>query len=886
MFANKEVREVVSELNTSLTSGLDSEEVKKRQQEYGLNELTEKKKKSGWVIFFSQFNNFIIYILIAATIISAISKDWVEAVVILIILIINAIMGYLQESRAEKGIEALKKMASLKANVIRDGKQEEIDSKFLVPGDIIVLTTGEKIPADARLFEVVNLKTQEAALTGESLSVIKHSNKVPEGAKIGDMYNMVFSGTIITDGRGKAIVTSTGMDSEMGKIANLIEDVKTEETPLQVKLKIFGKWLGIIILLICGIVFLAGIISKGDVFEMFKIAVSLAVAAVPEGLPAVVTITLALGVKRMLKRNALIRKLPSVETLGCTTVICTDKTGTLTHNEMTVRKIFVDNKIIDVTGGGYRPEGNFSEDFDDLILKISCLCNDSVLLYEDSWKISGDPTEGCLLTVARKKGLNEQDLRKKYPRLDEITFDANRKMMTTVHLIGEKKYSYSKGAPDVIINLCNKIKINGKIKNLTAIDKKKILQQNEEFSKSALRVLGFAYKELSKGDSKRKYENDLIFLGLIGMIDPPREEVKLAIEKCKTAGIKIVMITGDYIGTAKAIADELGIEGRAITGNELEDIDLDAEVENIGIYARVDPEDKMKIVTALKKKGHIVAMTGDGVNDAPALKSADIGVSMGITGTDVAKEASSMVLVDDNFKSIVNAVEEGRTVYDNIKKFIGFLLAINLGEVLILFIALVLAIFFDWFKINGIIILPMTALQILWMNLITNGLPALALSFDPPAKDSMMKKPRDPKENIISKELVFAIIIISILMTITTLGLFKYSLDSSSNIYGIMKAQTLALTLVVVVSVFVVLEIIRNKYHTFVLSNNLLTLSIIGSILLHFILLYSPLNKIFGLVPLSFIDWVYIAIICSVIFIAFFLIEIFINLFLKKENRV
>ncbi|MEM4260563.1 MAG: cation-translocating P-type ATPase [Candidatus Woesearchaeota archaeon] len=882
MYPQKEVKEVVTELKTSLSYGLSLEEVEKRQKEFGLNEISEKKRKSGWLIFFSQFNNFIIYILIVATIISAISKDYVEAIVILVILILNAIMGFVQESKAEKGIEALKKMASLKANVIREGKQEEIDSKYIVPGDIIILTTGQKIPADARLFEAINLKTQEAALTGESLVIIKHTNKLKEGVKVGDMHNMVFTGTIISEGKGKAIVTSTGMNTEIGKIANLIENVKSEETPLQIKLKIFGKWLGLIILIICGIVFIAGLISRGDVFEMFKISVSLAVAAVPEGLPAVVTITLALGVKRMLKRNALIRKLSSVETLGCTTVICTDKTGTLTHNEMTVTRIFESNKIIKVIGVGYKPEGGFSEEFDNLILEISCLCNDAVLLYEDGWKINGDPTEGCLLTLARKKGINEEDLRKRFPRLDEITFDANRKMMSTIHLINNKKYCYTKGAPENIINLCNKIRINGKVRNLTEKDRKVILKQNEEFANSALRVLGFAYKQLNSRDSKKDYEKDMIFVGLLGMIDPPREEVKFAIEKCKTAGIKIVMITGDYIGTAKAIAEELGIEGRAVNGDELDNIDLDTEVENIGIYARVDPEDKMKIVTALKKKGHIVAMTGDGVNDAPALKSADIGVSMGITGTDVAKEASAMILIDDNFKSIVSAVEEGRTVYDNIKKFIGFLLAINLGEVLIFFFAMFFAIFFDWFKFNGNIVLPMTALQILWMNLITNGLPALALSFDPPAKDNMMKKPRDPKENIISRELAFSIIIISLLMTITTLGLFKFALDSSSNEFEIIKAQTLSLTLVVITSVVVVLEIIRNKYHTFILSNNLLTLSIIGSVALQFLLIYSPINKIFGLAPLQFIDWIYIAIICSIVFISYFFIETLINFFLKK----
>jgi P-type Ca2+ transporter type 2C len=882
----KNVAAVLDELQTSSEEGLSEGEASKRMQQYGPNAIAEKKRTSDWIIFLNQFKSFIIYVLIAATLISALLGEWIETIVILIILILNAFLGYLQESRAGKSIEALKKLASLRALVVREGNEKELDAQLLVPGDIIILNTGQKIPADARIVEAINLKVLESELTGESVPVTKTSELLKGELELGDMTNMIFSGTIITEGRGRAVITGTGMQSEIGKIAHLIQESTEEITPLQLKLKNMGKWIGYAVLVICTIVFVTGVLENGDLLEMFKASVSLAVAAIPEGLPAVVTITLALGVQRMVKRNALIRKLPSVETLGCTTVICTDKTGTLTHNQMTVRKIFASGKEISVEGSGYRPEGSFSDEVDTLLLEIGILCNDASLVEEkDEWHISGDPTEGCLLTLARKKGINELELREKYPRLDEIMFDSERKRMTTVHQRDTKRYAYVKGAPDVILGLCTYIHINGKIRKLTIFDKKQILKKNEEFGNEALRVLGFAYKQLQQKSSRDDYETELIFVGLAGMIDPPREEVKEAIQRCKTAGIKIVMITGDFVGTATAIAKELGIEGRAVTGYELNALDLDAEVESIGVYARVNPEDKMKIVMALKKKGHIVAMTGDGVNDAPALKKADIGISMGISGTDVAKEASSMILTDDNFRSIVNAVEEGRTIYDNITKFVGFLLACNLGEVFVLFFAMLLTGILGWFTVvqDGVstIVLPLTALQILWMNLVTDGLPALALGLDPANKNVMQRKPRDPKSNIITLGLSLNIVLIAILITIATLYLFKMYL-----VQDVAIAHTMALTALVILQVVVVVEIIRNKYHTFVFSNKWLTFAVLGSLLLHLLVVYSPLNALFKLAPLSIVEWAYIAMVCASVFVAYFVLEILINLFLPKEHRL
>ncbi|MFH1212358.1 MAG: calcium-translocating P-type ATPase, SERCA-type [Candidatus Woesearchaeota archaeon] len=842
--------------------GLSEAEAKERLQRHGFNELKREKKTSKLKIFFSQFNSFIIYILLAATIISAVLGETIDAIVIFIIVILNGVFGFIQENKAEKAIEALKKMASLQATVIRDGRTIKIDSKDLVPGDIIVLETGVKIPADARIIEAINLQTLEGSLTGESTPVRKEETVVKEKTPLGDRINMLFSGTIITNGRGKAVVTETGMKTEIGKIAHFIESAKTDITPLQKKIKSLGKVLGFLVLIICVIIFITGLARGGELLDMFLAAVSLAVAAIPEGLPVVITIALAIGVQKMVKRHALMRKLPSVETLGSTTVICTDKTGTLTKNEMTVKKIFIDNTTILASGTGYSPEGRLSENpKSDMIFRIGSLCNDAKLFFDEhKWNIAGDPTEACLLTAAKKAGLNTDELAARCPRIDEIQFDSKRKRMTTIHKVGSSRFAYMKGAPDVILGLCSYILINGKARKLTKQDRENIMKTNDEFSSEALRVLGFAYRDVSKLDmkseqSRKNIEKDFIFVGLQGMIDPPRTEVRAAIERCKTAGIKVVMITGDYKGTAVAIAKELGIEGRAVEGSDLENIDLDKEIESIGVFARVNPEHKMMIVDALQKKGHIVAMTGDGVNDAPALKSADLGIAMGITGTDVAKEASAMILTDDNFSSIVDAVEEGRNIYLNIRKFVSYLLSCNMGEVLVLFIAMLVS-----FGGETTVLLPLIPVQILWVNLVTDGLPALALGVDPPHEKIMHQKPRNPKEHIISKGIAVDVIIIGLITAVATLFLFKIGLPD------VMRARTLAMTMLVVIELFVAISIIRSEYdmeswRKELLSNKYLLLAIAGSIILQILLIYTPANKIFQIVPIGIMDWLLIAIV-------------------------
>jgi len=845
------LKEVYQQFGSS-ENGLSSRQAQKNLEKYGYNELKKEKKASKLKLFFSQFNSFIIYILLAATIISAVLGEWIDAAVIFMIIILNGVFGFIQENKAEKAIEALKRLASLKATVIRDGKTMKINSKDLVPGDVIILETGAKIPADARIIEAVNLKTLESSLTGESVPVRKENKVMKVKTQLADRINMVFSGTVVTNGRGRAVVTGTGMDTQIGKIAGLIQSAKTEMTPLQKKLKSLGKMLGILVIIICFIVFGVGVLRGGEILEMFLASVSLAVAAIPEGLPAVITISLAIGVQKMVGKHALMRKLPSVETLGSTTIICTDKTGTLTKNEMTVRKVFVDNKIIKISGTGYIPEGKLSENpKNNLVFEIGALCNDAKLFFEKHrWDVSGDPTEACLITAAKKAGVKTDYLINKHPRIDEIQFDSKRKRMTTMHKFGNKKLAYVKGGPDVLLGLCTKIIINNKIRKITAADKKRILKINEEFSSEALRVLAFAYRDVTRlGSLKdhKKIEKDLIFVGLQGMIDPPRHEVRNAISKCRTAGIRVVMITGDYKGTAMAIAKELGIEGRAVEGSELDKINLEKEIDSIGICARVNPEHKMKIVNVLQAKGHVVAMTGDGVNDAPALKSADLGIAMGITGTDVAKEASAMILTDDNFSSIVEAVEEGRGIDDNIKKFVNYLLSSNMGEVLVIFIAMLIG-----FQFGGKIIIPLTAVQILWMNLVTDGLPALALGVDPIAKGIMQRPPRKSNAHIISKNMVWSIFLTGAMLCFFTLILFHKGLSS-----GPAKAQTMAFSALVVFQIIRV-YMVRSQYKTGLFSNRWLWGAIAVSLMLQFFAVYvNPINM-FGTVALSITDWGYI----------------------------
>ena len=765
----KTIEQVFKELNTT-AKGLSQEEAEQRLKQYGLNEIKEGKKVSPWEIFAGQFKSIVIWILIVATVISAFLGEYIDAIVIGVIIVLIAVLGFFEEYRAEKAIDALKKLASLKATVSRDGQKKEIDSKEVVSGDVIFLETGNKVPADARLIEVFNLQTQEAALTGESQPVKKSISVLEEKISIADIKNMVFSGTVVVSGRAKAVVAATGMQTEIGKIAAMIEAVKPDTTPLQKKMDQLGKNIGYVTIGIAVVVFLVGsLLHKASLLKMLLIAVSLAVAAIPEGLPAVVTIALALGTQRMLKRNALVRRLPSVETLGSTTVICTDKTGTLTANEMTVKKLFVNGRIVEATGVGYEPKGQFLHknkpvqiDEIGLLLKIGALNNNSEL---KEGKIIGDPTEGCLIVSAAKAGLIKDELEIEYPRIDEIEFTSERKMMTTIHKHHGEKIAYVKGAPEVVLKLCNYIDINGKTRKLTEKDKQEILEINKEFADEALRVLGFAYKTLIDTQP----EKNLIFVGLQGMIDPPREEVKTAIEKCKKAGIKVIMITGDHEVTARAVGKEIGLVGKVVTGQQLDEIaNLDEVVEDIAIFARVNPNHKLKIVDALKKRGHIVAMTGDGVNDAPALKKADIGIAMGISGTDVSKEASAMILTDDNFASIVNAVEEGRGIYDNIRKYIGFLLSGNIAEVLIIFVGILIG-----------LPVPLTATQILLINLVTDGLPALALSADPFEPNAMSRKPRKQNEAIY-KDLNPFLVYYPLALTITAIFVFKWFYDSSN----------------------------------------------------------------------------------------------------------
>ncbi|MBL7050926.1 calcium-translocating P-type ATPase, SERCA-type [Candidatus Woesearchaeota archaeon] len=856
-YYQKTKKEVLNLLDSS-EKGLSQIEVEQRIRENGLNELKETKKINPLKIFLAQFESFIVYILIIAVIVSIfigyheystnggnLLLHMAEAIAIFSILIINAIIGFIQEYRAEKSIDALKKLATPKAKVIRNQKTIEIDSKFLVPGDIIIIQEGDKIPADARIIYSKNLEIQESSLTGESNSTSKSSSTINKDIPLADQKNMLFSSTIAVRGYAKAIVVKTGMETQIGKIAELIQETKEELTPLQLKLKKLGKLLGIATIIICVVVFLTGILKGGTSYEnistIFLIAISLAVAAIPEGLPAVVTISLALGVKRMLKKNVLMRSLPSVETLGATTVICSDKTGTLTRNEMTVRKVYVDKTEINVKGEGYSKIGEFLKKTINLplLLKIGALCNDSAIQKN---KAIGDPTESALIISASKLGLEKEFLEKTSPRIDEIPFSSERKLMSTIHQTKKGKYIYTKGAPDVLLNICSHIKIKNKIKKLTEKDKQEILEKNNQFANNALRVLGFAYK---KTDNLK--EKNLIFIGLQAMQDPPRQGVKQDIAKCKKAGIKVIMITGDHQLTAEAIAREIGLTGKSITGEEIEK--NIHNIEDISICARVNPSHKMKIITALKKAGHIVAMTGDGVNDAPALKKADIGISMGIKGTDVAKEASDLILTDDRFGSIVNAIKEGRGIYINIKKFVNYLLSSNLGEILIIFIASLLG----W-------PLPLLALQILWINLITDGLPALALGIDPISKGIMSLKPRDPKEHIVSKNMSLKIIFMGILICIATLTLFKQYLPDLE------KARTIAFTSLVVFEL-VRVYMVRSQYKLSVFSNKYLIGAVTISILLQIIVVYSPLNIIFQTTPLSMFEWLYIALTAVIMFI-------------------
>ncbi len=732
----KDLKEIESELQTNLQKGLTEEEVSKRISTYGENKLKEKKKKNFFIRFLEQFKDVMIIILLLAAVVSFVvaivekePSEFIEPALILFIVILNATIGVIQENKAEKALQALQNMSAPHAKVLRDGKEHIINSSMVVPGDIIILEAGDFVPADARLITSANLKCEESALTGESVPAEKDADAVvDENATVGDRHNMVFSGCSITYGRATAVVTATGMNTEMGKIAGLLAGEKESKTPLQKKLAQLGKYLGLLALVACAIIFIVGVVSGMDIMDVFMTAVSLAVSAIPEGLPAIVTIVLSIGVQRMVKKNAIIRRLPAVETLGSASIICSDKTGTLTQNRMTLVKTYCDGLELQ----DYNTESD--ENAKKLLSYATLCCDGNVTHIEGKEEHIGDPTETAIVLASQKLGQSKELLNKLYPRQAEIPFDSDRKLMTTINLIEGKYVVIVKGAFDVLAKKCKK----GDIEKAEKI--------NEEMSKNALRVLAIAYKEIDKlpGEpTSEELENDLVFLGLVGMIDPPRPEAKEAVAVCKKAGIKPIMITGDHIVTASAIAKELGImnEGdRAITGAELDAMseeELDKRVENISVYARVSPENKIRIVKAWQKRGQVVSMTGDGVNDAPALKAADIGCAMGITGTDVAKSAADMTLTDDNFATIVDAVKEGRGIYANIKKVVGFLLGTNIGEVVVVFLMMVI-----W-QIS-----PFLSIQLLWINLITDSLPAIALGMEPVEKDIMSHKPKPKDESL------------------------------------------------------------------------------------------------------------------------------------------
>ncbi len=869
---SKKSEEVLRDLRVN-QNGLSSEEAERRLKEFGYNELKEKKRVTPLQIFLGQFKDIFVIMLLIATTISFLIGETVDALTIAVIVILNSVVGFIQEYRSEKAMEAMKKLTAPKARVLRDGDEVVIPAREIVPGEIVLLEAGDRVPADGRLLEVVDLKADEAVLTGESTPVNKDLGVVGEKTPIADRKNSVFMATHLSYGRGKAVITSTGMNTEFGKIAEMVQTMEEEETPLKQKLASFAKKLGIIIVALCAVIFALelyeifalgvtnGFDAISNIINAFETSIALAVSAVPEGLPAVVTVSLALGARELAKRNAIIRKLSSAETLGATTYICSDKTGTLTKGEMTVRKIYVNDKIVDVTGTGYEPKGGFLEN-DNLInmkengelallLKAAALNTNA---HYDGKSVIGDTTEGALLVAAAKAGITKKDMEYLSPRVHEVPFTSERKLMTTVYKTSEKAFTaYVKGAPEIILERSTHIFQDGKVKKLSDKDKKAILEVNAEMANDALRVLGIAYKDLpgsslGKVDDER-YENDLVFLGLTGMIDPPRDEAKEANLRCEEAGIKTVMITGDHKLTAVAIAKELGMlhSDTVLTGAELDNLsdeDFEKIVEDVSVYARVSPEHKLRIVKALKKKGEIVAMTGDGVNDAPALKQADIGVAMGISGTDVTREAADMVLADDNFATIVNAVEGGRSIYDNIRKFSFFLMRSNFDELLVI----------GSFALLGLE-LPLTAGMILWINLVTDGGPALALTMDPPEEDVMKRSPRNPKEGILHGRIA------SILATFVTqfvgTGLVFYV---SFYVLGrpIEEARAMAFVQATLQELVIVWNCRSEKHNAFKIgfkSNKFLLVAVLVSAILTVII---PYTYLFGTAPLDLVDWLVI----------------------------
>lgn len=859
--------------------GISDEEVQYRLEKYGPNELREEKKVTPIEIFIGQFKSILVIILILSAIVSAYismrrAEPFTDTYVIFAIVVMNAVLGFIQEYRAEKAVEALKKMVAPRVLVLRQGREQSIDSKELVPGDIVLLEAGNRIPADSRILDAANLQIDEAALTGESTPVNKLPGVLPEEIAVGDRYNMVFMGTVVTAGRAVVVVTQTGMNTEFGKIAGLVQAVETEEPPLKQKMEKMGRQLGGISVILTAWVFIISIFVHAKALEeVFMLAVSLAVSAIPEGLPAVLTITLALGVSRIARQKAIVRKLASVETLGSTTVICSDKTGTLTRNEMTVSRISSSGRIMEVTGAGYNPVGEFffegtnldpKSDKDlELLLRIGYLNNDSHLqLNNESWIIYGDPTEGALTVVGAKAGFGE-DLKESYQRIWEFPFDSTRKRMSTIHSTQDgRKIAYVKGAPEVILERSTEIFEKGVVRPLSNGDRGKALATTRSMASDALRVLALSFKELpanSKEFEMEEIESGLTYVGLVGMIDPAREEVPTAIQTSKQAGIRSVMVTGDHRLTAVAIAKQIGMleketEGSVFTGKDMVGIDddeLDKVIDNVRVFARVSPEDKMRIAQSLKRVGHIVAMTGDGVNDAPALKAADIGIAMGIKGTDVTKEASDMVLEDDNFATIVRAVRGGRHIYDNVTKYLRLMLAANFDEFIEITVVTLLG-----------LPTPFRPIHVLWINLVTDGLPAVALSIDPPDPDLMKYPPRNPNEGLLSRFwrfIIFAALVDFISDFLPFLYTYATTLEFTGNIeYATTVAQTVAFTSIVFFEFFLAYQSRSETHHIFALGkkgwteNKMLFVSIMVSLILQMAILYiPPLQKAFHVAPLS-----------------------------------
>jgi Ca2+-transporting ATPase len=864
----KSIEEVFTELGSS-KEGLSSAESAKRLASGGRNVIHEGKKRNPLVLFILQFKSLPIVLLMIASGLSFFLDNKAEGIAIALILLVNAIIGFFQERNAEKAIAALRKLSALKVKVLRDGMKQLDEAPHIVRGDIIFLETGDRVPADARIFEHHSFSVIESALTGESVPSRKHSDTLAHNIPLAERKNMVYSSTVVASGRATAIVVETGNGTEIGKIAKAIDTMSFEDTPLQKSVSRMARYLSFSIIAFSTLVFIFLLLVKRWAFlDVLLICVAVIVAALPEGLPIVMTITSAVGVKKMVHRHVLVRRLAAVETLGCVSVICTDKTGTLTKSQMTVTKLFYDASVVDVSGQGYSTHGSILGTHTpsmEMLLQIGALCNNASLFHE---KVSGDPTEIALIVSAAKGGINKEELERVFRRTDEFEFTSERKMMSTVNLLGANPMLLVKGAPDEVLRKCTKILYQGRESAFTEAHRKQVVEANDVFSEEALRVLAFAYKPLFPGEHPR--EESLVFVGLQAMMDPPREEVKLAIERCRKAGIRVVMITGDNAGTATAIAKSLGLESKILTGNEIDDIgNLEEFVEDIVIYARVSPEHKLKIVHALQSRGYIVAMTGDGVNDAPALKKANIGISMGIAGTDVAKEASAMVLIDDNFSSIVGAVEEGRAIYENIRKFIRYQISTNVGAILLILLSIVFS-----------LPLPIVPVQLLWINLSIDGPPALSLGLEPTRANQLMsRKPRNPKEHLISRQMLIDILFSGILMAFVTLFLFYFY---ASGEY--VKATTITFTAFALFQAFNVLNCRSFEESLFRIgpwSNRYVLYSLGALFAAHLMILYVPLlQKIFHTTALSASDWLF----CLLAAVSIFLVYEAIKLVRRAET--